>query len=51
MNILLCSMPDTIPQFSAKTRRAPNLAISSIAGNKHTGGSQTHGGQIFIAEE
>ena len=31
-------MPDTVPQFSAKTWRAPNLAISSIAGNKHTGG-------------
>jgi len=26
-------MPDTVPQFSAKTWRAPNLAISSIAGN------------------
>ncbi|KAB2834304.1 MAG: B12-binding domain-containing radical SAM protein, partial [Candidatus Brocadia sp.] len=33
MRILLCSMPDTVPQFSAKTWRAPNLAISSIAGN------------------
>lgn len=33
MKILLCSMPDTVPQFSAKTWRAPNLAISSIAGN------------------
>lgn len=29
----MCSMPDTVPQFSAKTWRAPNLAISSIAGN------------------
>lgn len=26
-------MPDTVPQFSAKTWRAPNLAISSLAGN------------------
>ena len=26
-------MPDTVPQFSANTWRAPNLAISSIAGN------------------
>ncbi|HHT9147087.1 MAG TPA: cobalamin-dependent protein [Candidatus Wunengus sp. YC61] len=26
-------MSDTVPQFSAKTWRAPNLAISSIAGN------------------
>lgn len=33
MRILLCSMPDTVPQFSAKTWRAPNLAISSLAGN------------------
>lgn len=33
MRILFCSMPDTVPQFSAKTWRAPNLAISSIAGN------------------
>lgn len=33
MKILLCSMPDTVPQFSSKTWRAPNLAISSIAGN------------------
>jgi len=33
MKILLCSMPDTVPQFSAKTWRAPNLAISSVAGN------------------
>ena len=33
MKVLLCSMPDTVPQFSAKTWRAPNLAISSIAGN------------------
>ncbi|MEP9410771.1 MAG: B12-binding domain-containing radical SAM protein [Candidatus Brocadia sp.] len=33
MKILLFSMPDTVPQFSAKTWRAPNLAISSIAGN------------------
>lgn len=33
MKILLYSMPDTVPQFSAKTWRAPNLAISSIAGN------------------
>ena len=33
MKILLCSMPDTVPQFSAKAWRAPNLAISSIAGN------------------
>src|SRR3972149_5358583 len=33
MNILLCSMPDTVPQFSAKTWREPTLAISSIAGN------------------
>lgn len=29
----MCSMPDTVPQFSAKTWRAPNLAISSLAGN------------------
>ncbi len=33
MKILLFSMPDTVPQFSAKTWRSPNLAISSIAGN------------------
>lgn len=33
MKILLCSMPDTVPQFTSKTWRAPNLAISSIAGN------------------
>src|SRR5574337_813920 len=33
MKILLFSMPDTVPQFSAKTWKAPNLAISSIAGN------------------
>ena len=33
MKVLLCSMPNTVPQFSAKTWRAPNLAISSIAGN------------------
>ncbi|MCF6157416.1 MAG: B12-binding domain-containing radical SAM protein [wastewater metagenome] len=33
MKILLCSMPDTVPQFSARTWRAPNLAISSLAGN------------------
>lgn len=33
MRVLLCSMPDTVPQFSAKTWRAPNLAISSLAGN------------------
>ncbi|MBE7444695.1 MAG: hypothetical protein HS132_05395 [Planctomycetia bacterium] len=33
MKILLYSMPDTVPQFSAKTWRAPNLAISSISGN------------------
>lgn len=26
-------MPDTVPQFTSKTWRAPNLAISSIAGN------------------
>lgn len=26
-------MPDTVPQFSARIWRAPNLAISSIAGN------------------
>ena len=26
-------MPDTVPQFSSNTWRAPNLAISSIAGN------------------
>lgn len=33
MKILLLSMPDTVPQFTSKTWRAPNLAISSIAGN------------------
>ena len=27
------SMPDTVPQFTEKTWRAPNLAMSSIAGN------------------
>ncbi|TLD43628.1 MAG: hypothetical protein JETT_0059 [Candidatus Jettenia ecosi] len=26
-------MPDTVPQFSAKTWRSQDLAISSIAGN------------------
>ncbi|MCF6147441.1 MAG: radical SAM protein [Candidatus Kuenenia sp.] len=33
MKVLLFSMPDVVPQFSARTWRAPNLAISSIAGN------------------
>lgn len=33
MKILLFSMPDTVPQFTEKTWRAPNLALSSIAGN------------------
>lgn len=44
MKILLCSMPDTVPQFSAKTWRAPNLAISSIAGN-----IQPHH-EVFLAD-
>ena len=33
MNVLLLSMPDTAPHFSGKRWKAPNLAISSIAGN------------------
>ncbi|TVM02802.1 MAG: B12-binding domain-containing radical SAM protein [Candidatus Brocadia sp. WS118] len=33
MNILLMSMPDCAPHFNARRWRAPNLAISSIAGN------------------
>ncbi|MGQ3685178.1 MAG: B12-binding domain-containing radical SAM protein [Candidatus Loosdrechtia sp.] len=28
-------MPDTVPQFSSKVWRSPNLGISSIAGNIH----------------
>lgn len=33
MNVLLLSMPDTVPHFSGKRWKSPNLAISSIAGN------------------
>ncbi|GJQ57678.1 MAG: radical SAM protein [Candidatus Scalindua sp. AMX11] len=33
MNVLLLSMPDTAPHFNGKRWKAPNLAISSIAGN------------------
>lgn len=44
MKILLCSMPNVVPQFSAKTWRAPNLAISSLAGN-----IQPHH-EVFLAD-
>ena len=33
MRIVLISMPDTVPQFTDKTWRAPSLAMSNIAGN------------------
>jgi radical SAM superfamily enzyme YgiQ (UPF0313 family) len=43
MKILLLSMPDTVPQFTSKTWRSPNLAISSIAGN-------IEGHDIYLAD-
>lgn len=33
MNVLLLSMPDCAPHFSARRWKPPNLALSSIAGN------------------
>lgn len=43
MNILLMSMPDCAPHFNARRWKAPNLAISSIAGN-------IEGHNVFIAD-
>lgn len=43
MNILLMSMPDCAPHFNAKRWKAPNLAISSIAGN-------IEGHNVYIAD-
>lgn len=43
MRILLLSMPDVVPQFNAKTWRAPSLAMSTIAGN-------LEGHEVYIAD-
>lgn len=43
LRILLMSMPDTVPQFTEKTWRAPSLAMSNIAGN-------LEGHDVYIAD-
>jgi len=37
MKVLLFSMPDVIPQIAKREWEAPNLGLSSIAGNSTAG--------------